>query len=158
MLVGGTQCAALAPVVVINHKTNGHPDEKADPIHDGEAGHQKATSKNRQSGSYWPSRRAKSSMAIRFAVAENQHASGHQREGKQRSDGREDSKGSDIEQPRGNTHNKASHPSGEDRRLIQRMDAPKKSREKDDAGQSDTNARTAKVANQQGTDHAQEHA
>src|SRR5437773_4905188 len=123
MLVGGTQCAALAPVVVINHKTNGHPDEKADPIHDGEAGHQKETSKNRQNGSYWPSRRAKSSMAIRFAVAENQHASGHQREGKQRSDVREVSKGSDIEQPRGNTHNKASHPSGEVDRKSTRLNS-----------------------------------
>src|SRR5437762_13468377 len=101
MLVGGTQCAALAPVVVINHKTNGHPDETADPIHDVEAGHQKERSKNRQNGSYWPSRRAKSSMAIRFAVAENQHASGHERERKQRTADPDVSKGSDTEQPRG---------------------------------------------------------
>src|SRR5213080_3904589 len=67
-LVGGAQSAALAPVVVINHETNGHPHEKADPIHDGEAGHQKEASKNRQNRSNRPSGRAKGSMTIRLAI------------------------------------------------------------------------------------------
>src|SRR5438034_7259057 len=63
---------------------------------------------------------------------------------------------SDIEQPRGNTHNKASHPSGEVWRLIPRMDAPKNSREKAVAGHGEPNARLANLEHQQGRDHSHE--
>src|SRR2546421_5246909 len=124
-LVGGAQCATLAPVVVINHKPDGHPHEKADPIHDGEAGHQKETSKNRQNRSNRPSGRAKGSMTIRLAITENQDSSGNQSEGKQRSNVREIGEGSDVEETRGNAYDEAGHPGGEIRRLIPWMHTPK---------------------------------
>jgi hypothetical protein len=38
-LVGRTQRAAFAAIVVVNHKSDGHPYKEAYPIHDGEAGH-----------------------------------------------------------------------------------------------------------------------
>ena len=34
-----SQCASFSPVVVVNHKSYGHPDEETDPVHDGKAGH-----------------------------------------------------------------------------------------------------------------------
>src|SRR5437879_2454071 len=147
-VVGGAQRAALAPVVVINHKTNGHPHEKADPIHDGEAGHQREASKNRKNRSNGPSGRAKGSMAIRFAIAENQHASSNQSKGKKRSNVREISEGSDIEETRGNAHNKTSHPRGEVRRLIPRVNAPKNPGEKTVAGHREPNTRLANLEHQ----------
>src|SRR5438094_301144 len=157
-LVGGAQSAALAPVVVINHETNGHPHEKADPIHDGEAGHQKEASKNRQNRSNRPSGRAKGSMAIGFAVAENQHASGHQSESKQRSNVREIGEGSDVKETRGNAYDEAGHPGGEIRRLKARMDAAKNTGEKTVARHSEPNTRLADLEDEQGRDHPHERA
>src|SRR5438552_18972379 len=92
-------------------------------------------------------------MTIRFAVAENQHASGHQRESKERSDVREISECSDIEETCGNAHNKPGHPCGEIRRLIARMDAAKDPGEKTVAEHGEPYACWPNLEHQQRKDH-----
>src|SRR5207248_11068517 len=88
-LICQPQCASLPSVVVVNHKSNRHPYEEADPIHDGQTGHEQDASENRQDWGDGSSRSAKGALAIRFAVTENQDAAGNQSEREKSADVRE---------------------------------------------------------------------
>src|SRR5215467_4495414 len=152
------QRAPLASIVVVNHKSNRHPDKEANPVHDGQAGHQKHTSENRQDGSKGAAGSSKGTMAVWFAVAENQNAGGDQRECEKRADVGKIGESSDVQKTRRYSHNKPCHPSGEIRRLVTRVDAAENSWKKTVARHGKPYASLTNLEHEQRGDHAHERA
>src|SRR5579859_1733919 len=74
--VGGTQRAALASIVVVNHESNSQPHEESDPVRDWQASHQEQARNDSDYGRKQAARRAKSPWPIWLAKTKDQHAAG----------------------------------------------------------------------------------
>src|SRR5262245_45436718 len=146
--------AAFPAISEVNHKSDSQPYKEANPVHDRQARHEEQTGENRKNWRERSARRVERTMAIRFAIAQDEHAGGNQREREQRPDVGEVGESANVEQAGGDSHHEASDPGGKIWRQIASVDAAEDPRKEPVAGHGEPDARLADLEDEQGGDHA----
>src|SRR6266403_1303084 len=152
--IRGPQCTVPAAIEIIKHQAKDHPNKESDPIHDGQARHQKNTREYREDGSQRAARSPEGSGPVRLSITKDEHTTCDQSERKQRADIGKIRQGTDVEQACGNTHHESCHPCRKVWCLEEGMHATKDSRKEPVARHRKPHTRLTQSENQQRRDHS----
>src|ERR1039457_1458086 len=150
-----SELGAVAAVEEVNDQADGQPGEKTEPCDYFKPHHEYYAKDDAQHREDRAQRSAEAAVAIRLALAQDEHTDGDQEEGEEGTDVGEIGDGADVQKAGGNAYHKPRYPGGHGRGAELGVDAAEDGRQQAVAGHGEPDARLAKLEDENGGDHAQ---
>ena len=150
------ELGAVAAIEEVDDQAGEEPCEEGHPGHDFEAHHQDDAEEDAEDGEERAQRGAEAAMALRLAIAQDEHGDGDENKGEEGADVGEVGDGADVEQAGGDADDEAGNPCGHGGSAEAGMDAAEDGGQKAVAGHGEPDAGLSKLEDEDGGDHAED--